>query len=346
MASRQRPGLLVTGGAGFIGSAFVRRMLERNPHRSVIVLDKLTYAGNLGNLEPCRDAPGFQFVRGDITDEQLVNELAGEVGAIVNFAAESHVDRSIESADAFIQTDVRGTYVLLEAALRNPPTRFLQVSTDEVYGEVASGSASEEDPVKPRSPYAASKAAGDLLAHAYHVTHQLDVCVTRGSNTFGPYQYPEKIIPLFVTNAIDGEALPLYGDGLQVRDWLYVDDHCAAIELVLERGQPGGIYNVGGGNEMTNLDLTRLILEELEQPISMVTRVPDRPGHDRRYSVDSRRIRGLGWRPSGSFREQLSATVRWYVEHPEWWRPLKTGDFLDYYRRQYADRLAAGTSLE
>jgi dTDP-glucose 4,6-dehydratase len=346
VVSRQALGLLVTGGAGFIGSAFVRRILERDPHRSVTVLDKLTYAGNLSNLEPVHDAPGYRFVRGDITDEQLVNELAADAGAIINFAAESHVDRSIESADAFIQTDVRGTYVLLEAALRNPPTRFLQVSTDEVYGEVATGSASEGDLVRPRSPYAASKAAGDLLVHAYHVTHALEVCVTRGSNTFGPYQYPEKIIPLFVTNAIDGEPLPLYGDGLQVRDWLHVDDHCAAIELVLERGEPGGVYNVGGGNEITNLDLTSLILEDLERPMSMVRRVPDRPGHDRRYSVDARRIRGLGWRPSGLFREQLSATVRWYAEHSEWWRPLKTGAYLDYYRRQYADRLAAGTALE
>ena len=339
-------GLLVTGGAGFIGSAFVRRILGRDPHRPVIVLDKLTYAGNLGNLQPVQDAPGFQFVRGDITDGQLVNELAGDVGAIVNFAAESHVDRSIESADGFIETDIRGTYVLLEAAIKHAPTRYLQVSTDEVYGEVASGSASEEDLIRPRSPYAASKAAGDLLACAYHVTHQLDVCITRGSNTFGPYQYPEKIIPLFVTNAVDGEALPLYGDGMQVRDWLHVDDHCAAIEVVLERGEPGGIYNVGGGNEMTNLDLTRLILKELDQPISLVRHVPDRPGHDRRYSLNSRRIRRLGWRPGSSFREQLSATVRWYVEHPEWWRPLKTGDYLDYYRRQYSNRLAAGSPLE
>ncbi len=337
--------LLVTGGAGFIGSAFVRGILERDPHRSVVVLDKLTYAGNLGNLEPVQDAPGYQFVRGDITNEQLVNQLAADTDAIVNFAAESHVDRSIESADAFIQTDVRGTYVLLQAAL-DYGCRYLQVSTDEVYGDLATGSAREEDSVRPRSPYAASKAAGDLLVGAYHVTYGLHACVTRASNTFGPYQYPEKIIPLFVTNAIDGEPLPLYGDGLQVRDWLHVDDHCAAIELVLERGEPGLAYNVGGGNEMTNLDLTKLILEELELPMSLVRRVPDRPGHDRRYSVDSSRIRALGWAPRASFREQLTQTVLWYVEHETWWRPLKSDDYLDYYRRQYADRLAAGTALE
>jgi dTDP-glucose 4,6-dehydratase len=336
--------LLVTGGAGFIGSAFVRGILERDPSRSVVILDKLTYAGNLGNLEPVQDAPGYQFVRGDITDEQLVNQLAAETDAIVNFAAESHVDRSIESADAFIQTDVRGTYVLLQAALDHG-CHYLQVSTDEVYGDLATGSAREEDAVRPRSPYAASKAAGDLLVGAYHVTHGLHASVTRASNTFGPYQFPEKIIPLFVTNAIDGEPLPLYGDGLQVRDWLHVDDHCAAIELVLERGKPGLVYNVGGGNEMTNLDLTRLILEELGLPMSLVRSVPDRPGHDRRYSVDASRIRELGWAPRASFREQLAQTIRWYVEHETWWRPLKSGDYLDYYRRQYADRLAAGTAL-
>jgi len=310
----------------------------------VVVLDKLTYAGNLGNLEPVQDAPGYRFVHGDITDEQLVNQLAADADAIINFAAESHVDRSIESADDFVQTDVRGTYVILQAALDHG-SRYLQVSTDEVYGDLTTGSAGEEDSVRPRSPYAASKAAGDLLVGAYHVTHGVHAWVTRASNTFGPYQFPEKIIPLFVTNAIDGEPLPLYGDGLQVRDWLHVDDHCAAIELVLERGEPGLVYNVGGGNEMTNLDLTRLILEELGLPMSLVRRVPDRPGHDRRYSVDSSRIRALGWAPRASFREQLAQTIHWYIEHETWWRPLKSGAYLDYYRRQYADRLAAGTAL-
>jgi dTDP-glucose 4,6-dehydratase len=338
--------LLVTGGAGFIGSAFVRRLLERDPARPVIVLDKLTYAGNRANLAPVEAAPGLQFVHGDIADADVVSELAGEADAIVNFAAESHVDRSIESPDAFIRTDVYGTYVLLEAARRHGHSRYLQVSTDEVYGDLATGSAAEQDPMAPRSPYAASKAGGDLLVRAYHTTYGLPISITRASNNFGPYQHPEKIIPLFVTNAIDGEALPLYGDGLQIRDWLYVDDHCAAIELVLERGEPGGVYNVGTGSEMTNLDLTQLILQELGKPMSLVRSVPDRPGHDRRYSLDSSKIRHLGWRPRAGFRDALRESVHWYMEHEEWWRPLKGGDYLEYYRRQYADRLASSTALE
>jgi dTDP-glucose 4,6-dehydratase len=337
--------VLVTGGAGFIGSAFVRRLLSRDPERTVVVLDKLTYAGNRENLAPIQEAPGFRFAQGDIADAEIVEELAAGVDAIVNFAAESHVDRSIEAPDAFIRTDVHGTHVLLEAARRHGHAAYLQVSTDEVYGEVSEGSAREEDPVAPRSPYAASKAAGDLLARAYHVTYGLNARVTRGSNTYGPYQFPEKIIPLFVTNAIDGQPLPLYGDGLQVREWLHVDDHCAAIELVLEKGEAGGIYNIGGGNEITNLELTRLILRELGLPESLVRSVPDRPGHDRRYSLDSARLRGLGWSPRVAFSDALAATVRWYVDHPEWWRPLKNEDYLDYYRRQYAERLAAGTAL-
>jgi dTDP-glucose 4,6-dehydratase len=338
--------LLVTGGAGFVGSAFVRRLLEREPARQVTVLDKLTYAGNRANLAPVADAPGFRFVVGDIADETVVDELAAEVDAIVNFAAESHVDRSIESPDAFIQTDVRGTYVLLEAARRHKHPRYLQVSTDEVYGDLASGSAKESDTLRPRSPYAASKAAGDLLVGAYHVTYGLPVSITRASNTFGPYQYPEKVIPLFTTNAIDDEALPLYGDGLQIRDWLHVDDHCAAIELVLERGTPGEIYNIAGGNEVTNIELTRLILGEIGKPMSLVRLVPDRPGHDRRYSLDATRLHGLGWGPARAFREGLADTVRWYVDHPDWWRPLKNGEYREYYRRMYAQRLAAGTAVE
>lgn len=338
--------LLVTGGAGFIGSAFVRRILTRQPERTVIVLDKLTYAGNRANLKPVEDAPGFRFVVGDIADPQVVGELAPQVDAIVNFAAESHVDRSIESPDAFIRTDVYGTYVLLETARQHGHRRYLQVSTDEVYGDLASGTARETDVVAPRSPYAASKAGGDLLVRAYHTTYGLPGSITRASNTFGPYQYPEKIIPLFVTNAIDGQPLPLYGDGLQVRDWLHVDDHCAAIELVLEHGEPGEIYNIGADNEMTNRDLTALILEELGKPMSLVRSVPDRPGHDRRYALDATKLRRLGWRPEASFGDELRETVRWYVDNEAWWRPLKDGDYLDYYRRQYADRLAAGSALQ
>ncbi len=344
MAAPRR--LLVTGGAGFIGSNFVRRQLASREDVQITVLDKLTYAGNLANLADVEGDPRFRFVLGDIADQAVVEELAAEADAIVNFAAESHVDRSIESPDAFIRTDVYGTFVLLEAARRHRHARYLQISTDEVYGNVPSGSSTERDALQPRSPYSASKAAGDLLAQAYHVTYGVPAMITRSSNNFGPFQYPEKIIPLFVTNAIDDEPLPLYGDGLQVRDWIYVDDHCDAILLVLEQGEPGSVYNLGGGNEMTNLELTRAILERLDKPISLVRRVPDRPGHDRRYSVDSARIRALGWQPAHSFEDALAETVRWYQEREDWWRPLKSGDYLEFYRRQYEARLAAGTAVE
>jgi dTDP-glucose 4,6-dehydratase len=338
--------LLVTGGAGFIGSAFVRRTIARHPGRQVIVLDKLTYAGNLANLAPIADNPRYRFEHGDINDADLVDRLADEVDAIVNFAAESHVDRSIEGPDAFIRTDVHGTFTLLEAARRHEHTRYLQISTDEVYGNVPQGSSLETDPLRPRSPYSASKAGGDLLVQAYHATYGLPAVVTRASNNFGPYQYPEKIIPLFVTNAIDGEPLPLYGDGLQIRDWLFVDDHCDALELVLADGDPGETYNVGGGNELTNLELTRRILEATGRASSLVRSVPDRAGHDRRYSVDCSKIRALGWEPAHRFEDALAETITWYAERTDWWRPLKSGDYLEYYRRQYGDRLAAGTALE
>jgi dTDP-glucose 4,6-dehydratase len=338
--------LLVTGGAGFIGSAFVRRKLSRLDGVHVTVLDKLTYAGNPANLAPVADHPGYRFVHGDINDAPLVDALAAEVDAIVNFAAESHVDRSIEGPDAFIQTDVHGTFTLLEAARRHRHSRYLQVSTDEVYGNVPSGSSLETDALRPRSPYSASKAGADLLVQAYHATYDLPVLITRASNNFGPYQYPEKIIPLFVTNALDGEPLPLYGDGQQIRDWLYVDDHCEAIERVLERGEAGEVYNVGGGNELTNLELTRRILELSGRNLSLVRRVPDRPGHDRRYSIDCGKLRSLGWEPAHRFEDALAETVAWYRDRPDWWRPLKSGEYLDYYRRQYGDRLAASTSVE
>ncbi|HET9878463.1 MAG TPA: dTDP-glucose 4,6-dehydratase, partial [Candidatus Limnocylindria bacterium] len=324
--------LLVTGGAGFIGSAFVRRTLARHADVHVTVLDKLTYAGNLANLAPVAGDPRHRFVQGDINDAPLVDELAEMVNAIVNFAAESHVDRSIEEPDAFIQTDVHGTFTLLEAARRHQHERYLQVSTDEVYGNVPTGSSLETDGLRPRSPYSASKAGGDLLVQAYHTTYGVPAMITRASNNFGPDQYPEKVIPLFVTNAIDGEPLPLYGDGQQIRDWLYVDDHCDAIELVLSSGEPGEIYNVGGGNELANLDLTRRILELTGRDLSLVRRVPDRPGHDRRYSVDWGKLRDLGWEPAHGFEEALASTVAWYREREDWWRPLKSGDYLDYYR--------------
>jgi dTDP-glucose 4,6-dehydratase len=338
--------ILVTGGAGFIGSSFVRRVLNRHEDVQVTVLDKLTYAGNRANLLDVEDHPRFRFVRGDIGDADAVDRLAVEADCIINFAAESHVDRSIDAPDAFIQTDVHGTFVLLEAARRHGHSVYLQISTDEVYGDVPVGSSRETDPVRPRSPYSASKAAGDMLALAYHNTYGLPVIVTRASNNFGPYQYPEKIIPLFITNAIDGEPLPLYGDGLQVRDWLYVDDHCDAIENVLTNGIPGEIYNVGAGNERTNLDVTRRILEIMGRPTSLIRRVTDRPGHDRRYSVDCSKLRALGWEPAHSFDKALVATVDWYVSREDWWRPLKSGEYLDFYRRQYRERLAAGIGLE
>jgi dTDP-glucose 4,6-dehydratase len=338
--------LIVTGGAGFIGSNFVRWMLGRHPNLAMVILDKLTYAGNLDNLADLTTHPNVQFVRGDIADSELVSELAGDADAIVNFAAESHVDRSIEAPDAFVRTDIVGTHVLLEAARSSRHRLFLQISTDEVYGDVPSGSSSEESALAPRSPYAASKAGADLLVLAYATTYDLPVAITRSSNNFGPYQYPEKIIPLFVTNALAGEPLPLYGDGLQQRDWLYVLDNCAAIEAVLLQGVPGEVYNVGGGNQVTNLGLTKAILTEVGAPTSLIRMVDDRPGHDRRYSLSTGKIRALGWRPEHDFGEALAATVEWYREHPEWWEPLKNREWRDYYRRMYADRLKAGTSLE
>ena len=338
--------LLVTGGAGFIGSAFVRRTLERHPDASITVLDKLTYAGNMANLAPVETHPGYTFVHGDIADAEIVDRLAAEVDVIVNFAAESHVDRSIEEPDAFIRTDVYGTFVLLEAARHHRHQRYLQVSTDEVYGHVPDGSSVEADALKPRSPYSASKAGGDLLVGAYHATYGLPTLLTRASNNFGPYHYPEKVIPLFITNAMDDEPLPLYGDGLQIRDWLFVDDHCDALETVLMRGEPGETYNIGGGNELTNLELTRSILELLEKPISLVRSVPDRAGHDRRYSVDCSKLRALGWTPAHDFADALRQTVDWYRTNEAWWRPLKSGEYRDYYRRQYGDRLAAGSAVE
>lgn len=338
--------LLVTGGAGFIGSAFTRRVLGRHPDVHVTVLDKLTYAGNRANLAPVEGDRRFAFVEGDIADPQVVDRLAAESDAIVNFAAESHVDRSIDEPSAFINTDVYGTFVLLEAARRHGHRRFLQISTDEVYGDIPSGSSAEGDPLHPRSPYSASKAGGDLLVGAYHTTYGLQTLLTRASNNFGPYQYPEKIIPLFITNAVDDEPLPLYGDGLQVRDWLFVDDHCDALEMVLARGDPGETYNIGGGNELSNLDLTRRILEAMGKPMSLVRSVADRAGHDRRYSVDCTKVRGLGWTPAHTFETALRDTIDWYRSREDWWRPLKSGEYREYYRRQYQDRLAAGTALE
>ncbi len=332
--------ILVTGGAGFIGSNFVRHMLGKYPSYHLVVYDKLTYAGNLDNLRDVAEDPRYAFVRGDICDGKLVEEVIRqhEIDCIVNFAAETHVDRSILEPSAFIQTDVFGTYTLLEAAKKFGLERFLQVSTDEVYGSIASGSSKEDDPLEPNSPYAASKAGADMLVRAYHVTWGLPTLITRGSNTFGPYQYPEKMAPLFITNALEDKPLPVYGDGLQVRDWLYVLDHSTAIDLVLHRGTPGEIYNVGGGNERTNLEVTELLLELLGKPHSLIQHVKDRPGHDRRYSLDSSKIKALGWLPAHEFGEAMATTVRWYRENHWWWEKIKSGEYLEYYRRQYGER--------
>jgi dTDP-glucose 4,6-dehydratase len=335
--------LMITGGAGFIGSNFVRYMLEKYPHYTVVVYDKLTYAGNLDNLQDVAQefADRYAFVRGDICDTATVRQTiaARNVDAIVNFAAETHVDRSIMDPDAFIQTDVYGTYVLLEAARELGLERYHQISTDEVYGHVPKGASKETDPVAPRSPYAASKASADLMVNAYHVTYDLPVTITRGANNIGPYQYPEKVVPLFVTNAIDGLPLPLYGDGLQMRDYHYVLDHCEAIDLVLHKGEIGRIYNVGTGTEMRNVDMAHLILRLMNKPESLIQPVRDRPGHDRRYALDVSNIRALGWEPAHTCEEAIEKTVRWYVGSEWWWRPIKSGEhYQDYYRRQYEGR--------
>jgi dTDP-glucose 4,6-dehydratase len=327
--------ILVTGGAGFIGANFVLDWLAATGE-PVLNLDKLTYAGNPENLRDVETNPRYRFVKGDICDEALVDDLLGGVDAVVHLAAETHVDRSNLGADDFLRTNVTGTYTLLEAARRRRVGRFLAVSTDEVYGSIAAGkTACETDPLNPSNPYSASKAAADLLARAYWLTHRLPVLITRSSNNFGPYQYPEKVIPLFVTNALEERPLPLYGDGRNVRDWLYVIDNCAAIDLVLRRGEDGEIYNIGGGNEVENLALTRAILERLGKPETFITPVTDRPGHDRRYALDSAKMHRLGWRPAHPFAAALAQTVEWYRTHDEWWKPIKSGTFKAYYANQY-----------
>jgi len=320
--------LLVTGGAGFIGSTFVRRVLQGDEPTlagaQVVVLDKLTYAGNEVNLAPVATHSALRFIKGDITDESLVAELMADIDAVVHFAAESHVDRSILGADLFVMTNVVGTQILLRAALEAGVPRFVHISTDEVYGSIESGSWREDHALEPNSPYSASKASADLLARAYARTHGMDVRITRCSNNYGPYQYPEKVIPLFVTNLLDGRPVPLYGDGLNMRDWLHVEDHCRAVALVLEHGQAGEIYNIGGGTELTNTELTGLLLDALGADWSRVQAVADRKAHDRRYSVDWTKIRTqLGYAPRVDFAAGLADTVRWYAEHRDWWEPLK-----------------------
>lgn len=331
--------ILVTGGAGFIGSNFIHFVLAERPDWEVVNLDKLTYAGNPDNLRDVESDARYRFVKGDICDEDTVGRAAQGCDAIVNFAAETHVDRSIMEPMAFLRTDMVGTYVLLEAVRGGKGGKLLQVSTDEVYGSLPEGAADESWPARPSSPYSASKTGADMLCLSYFATYQTPVVITRGANTIGPYQYPEKVVPLFVTNALDGVPLPLYGDGLQVRDYMHVEDHCRGFLLALEQGESGEVYNVGAGNEMRNIDMARFLLAEVGKPESLIQHVKDRPGHDRRYAVNSSKLRGLGWEPRYDATEALRATTRWYAENRWWWEPIKSGElYREYYRRQYEER--------
>ena len=327
--------LLIAGGAGFIGSNFVRLLRAHRPETETWVLDKLTYAGNRANLAEFEGQPGYRFVQGDICDVKLVDQLAGEVDAIVNFAAETHVDRSLMDPLAFVTTDVYGIAVLCDAVRRHRHQVFLLVSTDEVYGDVSQGRSKEDDAMTPRSPYAASKAGGEMLARSYAVSHDLPLLVTRGSNNYGPYQYPEKIVPLHITNAIEDLQLPLYNDGSAVRDYLFVEDHCRAIDLVLHEAPAAEVYNVGTGRETSGNEVAKTILELLGKTDELIEYVADRPGHDYRYAVDVDKLERLGWAPRTEFREGMERTVRWYQENESWWRPLKSGDYWEYYRRNY-----------
>lgn len=334
--------VLVTGGAGFIGSNFVHYALEKYPDWRIVVYDKLNYRGNLDNLIDVASHPRYAFIRGDICDAAAVSAAIEQhrIDTIVNFAAETHVDRSIMDADAFVRTDVYGTYVLLEATNKYKLERLHQVSTDEVYGQVLEGSSKETDPMEPRSPYAASKASAELLTLAYYTTYATPVTITRGANNIGPCQYPENVVPLFITNAIDDQPLPVYGDGMQVRPYQYVMDHVQGIDLVLHKGQIGQAYNIGPDVETPNLVMTKKLLALVGKPDSLIKYVADRPGHDKRYSLDCAKIKALGWRPGHTFDQALEKTVRWYVEHEGWWRKLKSGEYLEYYRKWYGQRLA------
>jgi dTDP-glucose 4,6-dehydratase len=352
--------IIVTGGAGFIGSCFVRRALAADPDLRIVVLDKLTYAGNRANLREAEADPAratrLRFVQGDIADQALARRLATDADAIVNFAAETHVDRSIDDPAAFLATNIGGVHSLLEAVRheherwargeRDRAPRLLHVSTDEVYGSVESSESVESDPVAPRSPYAAAKAAGELLAQSYATTYGLDVVVTRGANTYGPYQHPEKLIPLFVTNAIDDRPLPMYGDGTQRRDWLYVDDHADAIAFTLERGESGQVYNIAGAHQTANREVIAALLAALGKPWSLVRSVADRPGHDRRYAMSGARLRALGFAPRTAFAEGIARTVRWYLENESWWRAVRSGEWNGYYDRQYGERLASSSPAD
>lgn len=331
---------LVTGGAGFIGSNFIHYLLDKYGKDIYITnLDKLTYAGNLENLKDVESLPNYRFVHGDICDEKLVNELMEDIDIVVNFAAESHVDRSIGAPDDFIKTDVFGAFILLEAARTHNVGKFIQISTDEVYGSILDGSFTEDSPLMPSSPYSASKAGADRLTYSYFVTYNLPAIITRCSNNYGPYQFPEKLIPLFVTNALDDKPLPIYGDGKNVRDWIFVMDHCSAIDFLIENGTDGQVYNIGADNERNNLEITDKILQELGKPTSLKTFVADRLGHDRRYSVDTTKLKNLGWQPTHNFSQAMSETVQWYVDNRWWWEKLKSGEYLEYYQANYKREL-------
>ena len=331
--------LLVTGGAGFIGSNFVRYMLERHDDHHITVLDALTYAGHLENLEDVKDDTRFAFVKGDIRSAEDVAKPVDEADIVINFAAESHVDRSIHDPEAFITTDVMGVYTLMEAAKKYGVEKIIQISTDEVYGDVEEGFSKETDPVSPNSPYSATKTGGELLARAYWRTYGVPVLVTRGSNTYGPYQQPEKLVPLFVSNAIDDKPLPVYGDGMQIRDWLHVLDHCSGVETVTLKGEPGGIYNIGGSNQRPNIEIINMILDVTGKGESLIKHVEDRPGHDRRYALDSTKLLAMGWPRVHDFESGMRETIQWYVDNQDWWRPIKEGkDHTGFADKWYAKR--------
>lgn len=331
---------MVTGGAGFIGSNFTRYMLNKYENYKIIVLDALTYAGNKDNLKDIENNPRFSFYHGNICDEKIVNELMDKVDTVVNFAAETHVDRSIHAAGEFIDTDIKGTFVLLEAAKKYNIEKFLHISTDEVYGSIDSGSFTEKSILEPNSPYSSSKAGADLLVRSYFQTFEVPILITRSSNNYGPFQYPEKLIPLFITNLIDNTSVPVYGDGKNVRDWLHVMDNCAGIDTVLHSGKIGEIYNIGAGNEKSNIEITNLILEALEKSKDLITYVKDRPGHDRRYSVDISKIKNLRWEPKYNFSDGIKATIDWYINNEEWWRKIKEKqeEYKRFYEAQYVNR--------
>lgn len=339
MTRRPAKTYFVTGGCGFIGSNFIRYLLTGSAPPVVVNLDKLTYAGNRANLADLASHPHYHFVHGDICDRAEVNRIftRHQPAYLINFAAESHVDRSIGKPDDFIRTDVFGAFTLLEAGREHGLERFIQISTDEVYGSIQDGSFREDATLTPSNPYSASKAGADRLAYSYFATYGLPVIITRASNNFGPYQYPEKLIPLFVTNALANQSLPLYGDGQNVRDWLYVDDHCRALQFLIEQGQVGEVYNIGAGNERTNRQVTRIILDHLGKPEELIRSVKDRLGHDRRYSLNCDKLHRLGWRPEQRFEAALHQTIDWYRDNESWWKPLKSGEFLEYYKAHYGD---------